>query len=109
MAGEGVPALAKCRNFSALPAGEIVCQGVGERIEGINFGFDGNLKAKPPAGPGGDRPDGGDDGAVGLQRVERADGRTETLEGRAQTELEAGDAIVIETPGGGGYGDQRTT
>jgi 5-oxoprolinase (ATP-hydrolysing) len=48
--------------------------------------------------------DGGDAGAVGQQRVERADGRIEPIAGCDQAELAAGDAIVIETPGGGGYG-----
>ena len=47
---------------------------------------------------------GGGDGATGTQLVERADGRIEPLGGRDQAELAAGDAIVIETPGGGGYG-----
>jgi 5-oxoprolinase (ATP-hydrolysing) len=44
---------------------------------------------------------GGAPGATGLQRVERADGTVEILEGCAQAELAPGDAFVIETPGGG--------
>jgi 5-oxoprolinase (ATP-hydrolysing) len=48
--------------------------------------------------------DGGDDGAVGRQWVERADGRHEVLSGTDSAELLAGDVFVIETPGGGGYG-----
>ena len=47
---------------------------------------------------------GGSDGATGRQWVERADGSREEIAGVAQIELEAGDAVVIETPGGGGYG-----
>jgi 5-oxoprolinase (ATP-hydrolysing) len=47
---------------------------------------------------------GGADGAPGRQWVERADGRIEPLTGTDRAELAAGDAIVIETPGGGGYG-----
>jgi len=47
---------------------------------------------------------GGSDGAVGRQWIERADGRIEELDGIDQARLEAGDAIVIETPGGGGCG-----
>ncbi|WP_277979945.1 hydantoinase B/oxoprolinase family protein [Sphingomonas phyllosphaerae] len=47
---------------------------------------------------------GGGDGAVGANRVERADGRVETLGATASVELAAGDVVVIETPGGGGYG-----
>jgi 5-oxoprolinase (ATP-hydrolysing) len=47
---------------------------------------------------------GGDDAEVGRNTVERADGRREACGGTATVELEAGDAFVIETPGGGGYG-----
>jgi len=47
---------------------------------------------------------GGADGAPGRQWVERADGRHETLTGTDRAELQPGDAFVIETPGGGGYG-----
>lgn len=47
---------------------------------------------------------GGAAGAPGRQRVVRADGSEEALEGSAQVELAAGDAIVIKTPGGGGFG-----
>jgi len=52
---------------------------------------------------------GGADGAPGRQWVERADGRSETLGGTDRAELGAGDAFVIETPGGGGFGAVRTT
>jgi 5-oxoprolinase (ATP-hydrolysing) len=48
--------------------------------------------------------EGGDDGAVGRQWVERADGRHEILTGTDSAELGVGDVFVIETPGGGGYG-----
>ncbi|MGH8161263.1 MAG: hydantoinase B/oxoprolinase family protein, partial [Gammaproteobacteria bacterium] len=44
------------------------------------------------------------DGAPGRQWVERASGVREPLSGTAAAELAAGDAFVIETPGGGGYG-----
>ncbi|MFY7856475.1 MAG: hydantoinase B/oxoprolinase family protein, partial [Rubrivivax sp.] len=47
---------------------------------------------------------GGEPGAVGINRVERADGRHERLDHIGQVEMEAGDVFVIETPGGGGYG-----
>jgi 5-oxoprolinase (ATP-hydrolysing) len=47
---------------------------------------------------------GGSDGAAGANRVERRDGRTETLTATAQAEVAPGDVFVIETPGGGGYG-----
>lgn len=47
---------------------------------------------------------GGEAGAPGRNRVERRDGRMEELPGHATTQLEAGDRLWIETPGGGGYG-----
>lgn len=47
---------------------------------------------------------GGRPGAVGVNHVERADGRIEALNHSAQTEMAVGDVFVIETPGGGGYG-----
>ena len=48
--------------------------------------------------------DGGAAGAPGINRVERADGRQETLSHIGQVEMAPGDVFVIETPGGGGYG-----
>jgi len=48
--------------------------------------------------------DGGEPGAPGRNAVERADGGIEELPGKATARLAAGDALVVETPGGGGYG-----
>ncbi|MDE2133384.1 MAG: hydantoinase B/oxoprolinase family protein [Alphaproteobacteria bacterium] len=48
--------------------------------------------------------EGGSEALPGRQWIERADGRRESLFGVAEVGLEAGDAIVIETPGGGGFG-----
>lgn len=47
---------------------------------------------------------GGSPGALGADLVERADGRTQRLAGVDVVELAAGDALVLHTPGGGGYG-----
>lgn len=47
---------------------------------------------------------GGQPGAVGINRVERAGGRIEALGHSAQVEMAANDVFVIETPAGGGYG-----
>jgi len=47
---------------------------------------------------------GGADGLPGRNVVVRANGDVETLGGTAEIELDAGDRLVIETPGGGGYG-----
>ena len=47
---------------------------------------------------------GGGAGEVGVNRVVRADGSIENLAATDEASLEDGDAIVIETPGGGGFG-----
>jgi 5-oxoprolinase (ATP-hydrolysing) len=47
---------------------------------------------------------GGQPGAVGRNRVERADGRIEPLQHIGSVQMQPGDVFVIETPGGGGYG-----
>lgn len=47
---------------------------------------------------------GGSDAALGRNTVQRADGSREALDSLAQFDVETGDMIIIETPGGGGYG-----
>ncbi len=47
---------------------------------------------------------GGQPGAVGVNRVERADGRIEPLDHIGSAQMQAGDVFVVETPGGGGWG-----
>jgi 5-oxoprolinase (ATP-hydrolysing) len=47
---------------------------------------------------------GGGAGAVGRNRLERADGRLEGLGGCAQVSVQPGDLLEIATPGGGGFG-----
>jgi 5-oxoprolinase (ATP-hydrolysing) len=47
---------------------------------------------------------GGGDGAVGRNYVVRSDGTRVPLGGRGSVLVKPGDAFVIETPGGGGYG-----
>lgn len=47
---------------------------------------------------------GGGDGARGRQVLIRVDGREEELPGVVSFEVEAGDRIRVETPGGGGWG-----
>jgi 5-oxoprolinase (ATP-hydrolysing) len=49
---------------------------------------------------------GGGPGARGTGTVIRKDGTRVTLKGRDETDVKAGDAILIETPGGGGYGEE---
>lgn len=47
---------------------------------------------------------GGGPGALGVNRVERADGTVQALDGSDFADAGPGDVLVIETPGGGGYG-----
>ena len=47
---------------------------------------------------------GGEPGALGRTYVERGGGTIEELAGADSAELEPGDVLVVETPGGGGYG-----
>jgi len=51
--------------------------------------------------------EGGEPGQCGENHVERKDGRLEPLKGCDQTVLEAGDAIIIKTPTGGGFGKAK--
>ncbi|MFF5440536.1 hydantoinase B/oxoprolinase family protein [Streptomyces achromogenes] len=53
----------------------------------------------PPYGMAGGAP-----GALGANRVERADGTVTDLGGSGSADVRPGDVLVIETPGGGGYG-----
>ncbi|GGO16201.1 hypothetical protein GCM10010116_32710 [Microbispora rosea subsp. aerata] len=53
----------------------------------------------PPYGMAGGAP-----GALGVNRVRRADGSVVHLAGCACVRVEPGDVLEIETPGGGGYG-----
>jgi 5-oxoprolinase (ATP-hydrolysing) len=47
---------------------------------------------------------GGEPGALGSSRVERADGTVVELGGSDSADVAPGDVLVVETPGGGGYG-----
>ncbi|WP_322966277.1 hydantoinase B/oxoprolinase family protein [Sphingomonas fuzhouensis] len=58
-----------------------------------------NRRIIPPFGL-----DGGGDGRPGRNRVERADGTVQDLAPTAGVDMGEGDLMVIETPGGGGYG-----
>ncbi len=52
---------------------------------------------------------GGEPGQPGRNWVERRDGHVEELPGRCAVDLEAGDRLLLETPGGGGFGDSAAT
>ena len=58
-----------------------------------------NRRAIPPLGLSG-----GGAAAAGANWVERADGRVEPLPACASADMAAGDAFIIHTPGGGGFG-----
>ncbi|HJV43714.1 hydantoinase B/oxoprolinase family protein [Caulobacter sp.] len=58
-----------------------------------------NRRRVPPFGL-----EGGEAGALGAARIERADGSVQAMTATDLVEVGAGDAIVIETPGGGGWG-----
>jgi 5-oxoprolinase (ATP-hydrolysing) len=57
-----------------------------------------NHRRVPPFGVAGGEP-----GAVGVNRVERADASIEALGATAEVAMSPGDVFVIETPGGGGF------
>jgi 5-oxoprolinase (ATP-hydrolysing) len=52
---------------------------------------------------------GGEPGACGINELRRADGSVQRLAGRDRVFLEAGDAIIMHTPGGGGFGPPDAT
>ncbi|MET8116618.1 hydantoinase B/oxoprolinase family protein [Streptomyces prasinus] len=47
---------------------------------------------------------GGACGAPGANRIDRADGTVTALDGSDSADVRPGDVLVVETPGGGGYG-----
>ncbi|RZJ96687.1 MAG: hydantoinase B/oxoprolinase family protein, partial [Brevundimonas sp.] len=59
-----------------------------------------NRRRVPPQGAGG-----GEAAAAGRNSVDRADGSVETLASTAKVAMQTGDAMIIETPGGGGFGE----
>jgi 5-oxoprolinase (ATP-hydrolysing) len=67
--------------------------------EPMTAGILANRRRVPPFGLAGGAP-----GAAGRNWVERADGTVELLGATGSAEMAPGDAFVIETPGGGGFG-----
>ncbi|MDX2253904.1 MAG: hydantoinase B/oxoprolinase family protein [Pseudanabaenaceae cyanobacterium bins.39] len=63
-----------------------------------------NHRRTPPPGL-----HGGEPGSMGRNSVDRANGTIALLDSTAAVEMEPGDAIVIETPGGGGYGSPNSS
>lgn len=58
----------------------------------------------PPYGMAGGRP-----GSLGRHWIERADGSVAAMAGCDSAAVGVGDVFVVETPGGGGYGDNPST
>jgi 5-oxoprolinase (ATP-hydrolysing) len=49
----------------------------------------------------------GEPGQVGENAVRRRDGHIEKLQGCDETVIDAGEAVIIQTPTAGGYGDPK--
>jgi 5-oxoprolinase (ATP-hydrolysing) len=69
-------------------------------LEPMTAGILANRRKEAPFGLAG-----GTDGSPGRNWVERADGSVEHYPATATVELASGDCFVIETPGGGGFGE----
>ncbi|USQ94610.1 hydantoinase B/oxoprolinase family protein [Caulobacter sp. RL271] len=82
----------------AHPGGDGVVRKIGFR-EPMTATLLSNRRRVPPFGLEGGRP-----GALGAAHIERADGSVSPMAATDLVEVGAGDAIVIETPGGGGWG-----
>ena len=50
---------------------------------------------------------GGDEGAAGKTSVVRLDGSVERLSGKSSARLKRGERVLVETPGGGGWGSRE--
>lgn len=68
-------------------------------LEPMEAGMLANRRRVPPFGLAGGAP-----GAHGATWVERTSGKIEVLDSTASVEMKPGDVMVVETPGGGGYG-----
>ena len=68
-------------------------------LEPMSAGILSNRRRVAPFGLGG-----GSDGTVGVNRMIRNNGNEELFDATAQVMVDADDVMIIETPGGGGYG-----
>ena len=68
-------------------------------MEPMTAGILSSHRSMPPFGLTGGKP-----AKPGVNTVIRSNGRVEILQGCAGIEVRAGDAVQIETPGGGGFG-----
>ena len=70
-----------------------------EFLEKLEFSILSQHRVSAPFGMAG-----GHDGAVGRQVIVRNDGSRQEIAGTAGCSLRPGDRVILETPGGGGYG-----
>jgi len=70
--------------------------------DGVTFTHRGERHFSAAAGVDGGRP-----GASAYSVIRRADGREEVIPSKALTVLDRGDRVIVQTPGGGGYGDPK--
>jgi len=70
-------------------------------LERMNCSILSSHRRVPPFGLAGGEP-----GQLGRNEVRRRDGRIEKLQGCDETVIEAGEAVIIQTPTAGGYGSQ---
>ncbi|MDF1563019.1 MAG: hydantoinase B/oxoprolinase family protein [Deltaproteobacteria bacterium] len=82
----------------ARPGGEGLVRGY-LALEPTEVTLVGERRERAPAGAAG-----GGAGLPGAERIVRAGGRKEALPAKCEVRLEPGDALWIETPGGGGHG-----
>lgn len=76
-----------------------------EMLEPVEVTLMTERRRRPPYGLRG-----GDPGEVGRNVLNRANGRdVEVLPAKCQIELDEGDKLTIETPGGGGWGEASST
>ncbi|WP_374527570.1 hydantoinase B/oxoprolinase family protein [Novosphingobium sp.] len=68
-------------------------------LEAMQAGILSNRRHVPPFGLAGGEP-----GALGVNSLRRTSGEVEVLKSTAGVQVGPGDVMVIETPGGGGYG-----
>jgi 5-oxoprolinase (ATP-hydrolysing) len=68
-------------------------------LEAMDAGILANRRRVPPFGL-----EGGADGALGINRLERSSGEVEVLPATASVTVGPGDVMEIQTPGGGGFG-----
>ncbi|MFQ5579876.1 MAG: hydantoinase B/oxoprolinase family protein [Nitrospiria bacterium] len=71
-------------------------------LEGMEIVVLSNRRLIAPYGLSGGAP-----GSVGRNRVVRADGMIVEMSGTDRLQVEIGDHFIIETPGGGGYGEKK--